>query len=149
MARRAVEPFERGSGENPYAVQHDLQETMQDNVGIVRTEEEMISALENLKKFRDRTNRVGVTGNREFNPGWHTALDLQNLLTVSEAITRAAIERKESRGAQFREDFPNKDPKFGNVNTIVWRGDDGEMKVRLDPIPAMPEELKQIIEEMK
>jgi len=147
MARRAVEPFERGSGENPYAVQHDLQETMQDNVGIVRTEEEMISALENLKKFRDRTNRVGVTGNREFNPGWHTALE--NLLTVSEAITRAAIERKESRGAQFREDFPNKDPKFGNVNTIVWRGDDGEMKVRLDPIPAMPEELKQIIEEMK
>ena len=147
VARRALEPFERGGGENPYAVQHDLQETMQDNVGIVRTENEMISALNALKKFRDRASRVGVIGNREFNPGWHTALDLENLLTVSEAITRAAIERKESRGAQFREDFPNKDPKFGNVNTIVWRGDDGEMKVRLDPIPEVPQELKQIIEE--
>ena len=120
---------------------------MQENVGIVRTEKEMISALEKLESFRARTSRVGVNGNREFNPGWHTALDLQNLLTVSEAITRAAIERKESRGAQFREDFPNKDPKFGNVNTIVWRGDDGEMKVRLDPIPEVPQELKQIIEE--
>src|SRR5205807_2524980 len=126
---------------------HDLQETMQDNVGIVRAEKEMISALENLKKFRDRANRVGVTGNREFNPGWHTALDLPNLLTVSEAITRAAIERKESRGAQFREDFPNKDPTFGTVNTIIWRDEDGGMKVRLDPIPEMPPELKQIIEE--
>src|SRR5438552_1458130 len=109
VARRALQPFERGGGENPYALQHDLQETMQENVGIVRTEKEMITALENLKKFRDRANRVGVSGNREFNPGWHTALDLENLLTVSEAITRAAIERKESRGAQFREDFPNKD----------------------------------------
>ena len=147
MARHALEPFERGGGENPYAVQHDLQETMQDNVGIVRTENEMISALEKLESFRARTSRVGVNGNREFNPGWHTALDLQNLLTVSEAITRAAIERKESRGAQFREDFPNKDPKFGNVNTIVWRGKDGGMKVRLDPIPEMPVELRQIIEE--
>ena len=147
MARHALEPFERGGGENPYAVQHDLQEIMQDNVGIVRTENEMISALEKLESFRARTNRVGVNGNREFNPGWHTALDLENLLTVSEAITRAAIERKESRGAQFREDFPNKDPKFGNVNTIVWRGKDGGMKVRLDPIPEMPVELRQIIEE--
>ena len=147
VARRALEPFERGGGENPYAVQHDLQETMQDNVGIVRMENEMIFALNDLKKFRDRASRVGVTGNREFNPGWHTALDLENLLTVSEAITRAAIERKESRGAQFRGDFPNKDPKFGNVNTIVWRGEDGGMKVRLDPISPVPEELKQIIEE--
>src|SRR5437763_1016223 len=147
MARHALEPFERGGGENPYAVQHDLQEIMQDNVGIVRTENEMISALEKLESFRARTGRVGVNGNREFNPGWHTALDLENLLTVSEAITRAAIERKESRGAQFREDFPNKDPKFGNVNTIVWRGEDGVMKVRLDPIPEMPVELRQIIEE--
>jgi succinate dehydrogenase / fumarate reductase flavoprotein subunit len=147
VARRALEPFERGNGENPYAVQHDLQETMQDKVGIVRREEEMISALEDLKVFGDRANRVGVSGNREFNPGWHTALDLQPLLAVSEAITRAAIERKESRGAQFREDFPNKDPKFGTVNTIIWRGEDGEMKVRLDPIPEMPQELNQIIEE--
>src|SRR5438105_1684534 len=141
MARRALEPFERGGGENPYAVQHDLQEIMQDNVGIVRTEKEMISALEKLESFRARTRRVGVNGNREFKPGWHTALDLENLLTVSEAITRAAIERKESRGAQFREDFPNKDPKFGNVNTIIWQGDDHAMKVRLDPITPIPGEV--------
>src|SRR5207253_4039731 len=105
------------------------------------------SALKKVESFSGRASHVGVIGNREFNPGWHTALDLQNLLTVSEAITRAAIERKESRGAQFREDFPNKDPKFGNVNTIVWRDEDGGMKVRLDPIPVMPPELKQIIEE--
>jgi len=148
-ARDAVAPFERGAGENPYTLQHDLQETMQDKVGIVRREEEMISALEDLKAFWDRANRVGVTGNREFNPGWHTALDMEPLLTVSEAVTRAAIERKESRGAQFREDYPDKDPKFGNVNTIIWRGEDGAMKIRLDPIPPMPGELKQIVEDMK
>jgi succinate dehydrogenase / fumarate reductase flavoprotein subunit len=147
-ARDAVEPFERGgAGENPYTLQHDLQETMQDKVGIVRREEEMMSAWEDLKAFADRASRVGITGNREFNPGWHTALDLPNLLTVSEAVTRAALERKESRGAQFREDYPDKDPKFGNVNTIVWRGEDGALQVRLDPIPPMPGELKQIIEE--
>jgi len=99
----------------------------------------MISALEDLKAFGIGQNRVGVTGNREFNPGWHTALDMEPLLTVSEAVTRAAIERKESRGAQFREDYPDKDPKFGNVNTIIWRGEDGAMKIRLDPIPPMPE----------
>jgi succinate dehydrogenase / fumarate reductase flavoprotein subunit len=148
-ARDAVEPFERGAGENPYTLQHDLQETMQDKVGIVRREEEMVSALGDLKGFGDRANRVGITGNREFNPGWHTALDLPNLLTVSEAVTRAALERKESRGAQFREDYPDKDPKFGNVNTIIWQGDDCAMQVRLDPIPPMPGELKRIIEEMK
>ncbi|HEY2102500.1 MAG TPA: fumarate reductase/succinate dehydrogenase flavoprotein subunit [Chthoniobacterales bacterium] len=148
-ARDAVEPFERAAGENPYTLQHDLQETMQDKVGIVRREEEMISALEDLEKFRKRASGVGISGNREFNPGWHTALDLPNLLMVSEAVTRAALERRESRGAQFREDYPDKDPKFGNVNTIVWQGDDGVMQVRLDPIPPTPAELKQIIEEMK
>jgi succinate dehydrogenase / fumarate reductase flavoprotein subunit len=148
-AREGLQPFELGGGENPYAVQHDLQETMQDKVGIVRTESEMKSALEDLKKFRERERRVGVSGNREFNPGWHTALDLKNLLTVSEAVTRAALERKESRGAQFRDDFPNKDDRFSKVNTITWRGEDGSMEVRLEPLPAMPDDLKQVIEEMK
>jgi succinate dehydrogenase flavoprotein subunit len=148
-SREAVQPFERGGGENPYAVQHDLQETMQDKVGIVRSENEMKSALEDLKRFWEREQRVGVTGNREFNPGWHTALDLKNLLTVSEAVTRAALERKESRGAQFREDYPNKDDRFSKVNTITWRAKDGSMQVRLDPLPEMPDHLKQVIEEMK
>jgi succinate dehydrogenase / fumarate reductase flavoprotein subunit len=149
VAREALRPFERSKGENPYTLQRDLQETMQDNVGIVRNEAEMTSQLEYLRKFWERASHVGVSGNREFNPGWHTALDLKNLLTVSEAVTRAAIERKESRGAQFREDYPEKDAKFAKVNTIIWRGDDGRMNVQLDPLPEMPDYLKQVIEEMK
>jgi len=149
VAREALRPFERRAGENPYMLQRDLQETMQDNVGIVRNEAEMTSQLEYLRKFWERASHVGVSGNREFNPGWHTALDLKNLLTVSEAVTRGALERKESRGAQFREDYPEKDAKFAKVNTIIWRGDDGRMNVRLDPLPEMPDYLKQVIEEMK
>src|SRR5216117_3922210 len=118
---------------------------MQDNVGIVRTESEMQHALEQLGTLKERANNAGVIGNREFNPGWHTALDLKNLLTVSEAITRAALKRKESRGAQFREDYPNKDDAFGKVNTIVSKAADGSMQVRLKPLPEMPDYLKQVI----
>ncbi len=146
-ARDALAPFERAGNENPYQVQHDLQEIMQHSVGIVRNENEMKPVLERLKEFRDRANGVRVTGNREFNPGWHTALDLKNLLTVAEAITCAALERKESRGAQFREDYPNRDDAFGKVNTIVSKAADGSMQVRLEPLPEMPDYLKQIIEE--
>ncbi len=149
VAREAVAPFERSAGENPYQVQKDLQEMMQDNVGIVRSESEMKSALDHLKTFWERANRAGVTGHREFNPGWHTALDLKNLLVVSEAITRAALERKESRGAQFREDYPNKDERFAKVNTMISKATDGSMQIRLEPLPEMPEYLKQVIEEMK
>src|SRR5438046_3104328 len=109
----------------------------------------MRSSLEHLKTFGKRANRAGVTGHREFNPGWHTALDLKSLLTVSEAVTRAALERKESRGAQFREDYPENDARFATVNTIIWRGEEGKMNVRLDPLPEMPDYLKQVIEEMK
>ncbi len=96
-----------------------------------------------------RAEKTAVTGNREYNPGWHTAIDLKNLLTVSEAITRAALERKESRGAQFRDDYPDKEERFSKVNTIISKKPDGSMQVRLDPLPEMPEYLKQIIEEMK
>src|SRR5438874_4325417 len=148
-AREALKPFENSSGENPYSVQRDLQEVMQHNVGIVRDEGEMRSALDHLKTFWERAARVGVTGNRDFNPGWHTALDLKNLLTVSEAIARAALERKESRGAQFREDYPEKDERFSKVNTLVRKGEGGRMEVLLEPLPEMPDYLKQIIEEMK
>jgi succinate dehydrogenase / fumarate reductase, flavoprotein subunit len=149
VARESLAPFERSGGENPYEIQKDLQELMQDKVGIVRTESEMQRALEELQKLKQRAADVGVTGHREFNPGWHTALDLKNLLTVSEATTRAAIERKESRGAQFREDYLNKEDRFSKVNTMISKENDGSMRVRLDPLPEMPDYLKRIIEEMK
>jgi succinate dehydrogenase / fumarate reductase flavoprotein subunit len=139
--------FERNDSENPYAIQKDLQETMQDLVGIVRTETEMRKALERIGKFKSRAEKAAVTGNREYNPGWHTAIDLKNLLTVSEAVTRAALERKESRGAQFREDCPNKDDAFGKVNTIISKASDGTMQVRLEQLPEMPDYLKRVIEE--
>ena len=148
-AREALKPFENSRGENPYSVQRDLQEVMQHNVGIVRDESEMHSALDHLKTLWERAARVGVTGNRDFNPGWHTALDLKNLLTVSEAITRAALERKESRGAQFRDDYPEKDERFAKVNTMIRKSEDGGMQVRLEPLPDMPDYLKEVIEENK
>jgi succinate dehydrogenase / fumarate reductase flavoprotein subunit len=147
-AREALRPFDNSAGENPYSVQRDLQEVMQHNVGIVRDEGEMLSALEHLKTFWERAGRVGVTGNRDFNPGWHTALDLKNLLTVSEAITRAALERKESRGAQFRDDYPEKNDRFSKVSTMIRKSGDGKMEVTLEPLPEMPDYLKQVIAEM-
>ena len=120
---------------------------MQKLVGIVRLEDEMQQALEGLKVLNDRASRSTVTGNIDFNPGWHTALDLRNLFTVSEAITRSAIERKESRGGQFREDYPDKDPEFAKFNVSV-KEVNGEMQISHVPIPEMPAELKQVIEEM-
>jgi len=122
---------------------------MQELVGIVRNENEMRQALDEIDNLKSRAGQASVTGNREYNPGWHTALDLKNLLTVSEAIARAALERKESRGAQFREDYPNKDERFSKVNTIISKAADGSMKVRLEPLLEMPDYLKRIIEEMK
>jgi len=122
---------------------------MQDLVGIVRNESEMRSALEQLQVLRQRAARVGVGGHREYNPGWHAALDLHNLLTVSEAVTRCALERKESRGGHFRDDYPEKDKAYSTFNLIVRKGGDGRMEVTRASIPEMPIELKQIIEEMK
>jgi len=114
-ARRALEPFERTAPneESPFNIQDDLQEMMQDLVGIVRKDEEMLRALEGLQKLWKRARHVIVRGNREYNPGWHTALDLTNLLTVSEAITRSALERKESRGAQYRRTTRTRTPRWG------------------------------------
>jgi succinate dehydrogenase / fumarate reductase flavoprotein subunit len=122
---------------------------MQDLVGIVRNDAEMRRALDGLETLRERAARVGVGGHREYNPGWHAALDLPNLLTVSEAVTRCAIERKESRGGHFRDDFPEKDNAYASFNFVVRKGRDGAMEVARTPIPDMPAELKQIIEEMK
>ena len=148
IAKRSLGPFERSGGENPFAIQHELQEMMQDLVGIVRTEEEMLRALDRLQDLKRRAADVSVSGNIDFNPGWHTALDLHNLLTVSEAITRAALERKESRGGQYRDDYPQKDPEWGNLNLTLKKQPDGTMTIDRLPIPEMPDELKQVIEEM-
>jgi succinate dehydrogenase / fumarate reductase, flavoprotein subunit len=148
--REALAPFDRGAeGENPYAVQHDLQSMMQDLVGIVRREEEMARALDGLARLSERAARAGCTGHREYNPGWHTAMDLRNLLTVSEAVARCAIERKESRGAQFREDFPAKSEEFGKVNMVVSLGGDGAMRLSRRPLRPMRPDLAQVVEEMK
>ena len=148
--RRSLEPFERADApENPFKVQQDLQGMMQDLVGIVRVGDEMERGLTVLDALKRRAGQVGVTGHREFNTGWHAALDLGNLLMVSEAITRSAIEREESRGGHFRADYPDKDPAYATFNIVVKRGPDGEMQVSRAPLPPMPEELKQVIEENK
>jgi succinate dehydrogenase / fumarate reductase, flavoprotein subunit len=152
-ALEAVSPFDRAANgnraEGPYQVQYDLQDLMQNQVGIVRREAEMTQALEGLGKLWERAGKIAVTGHREYNPGWHTAIDLKHLLTVSEAITRGAIERKESRGGHFRDDFPGKDAAEGKVSIIIEKGTDGSMQIRRETIPDMPAELKQVIEEMK
>jgi succinate dehydrogenase / fumarate reductase, flavoprotein subunit len=147
--KRALAPFARDGGEGPYAVQHALQGMMQDLVGIVRQEKEMAQALERIQELKVRAERVGVSGNREYNSGWHTAIDLNNLLSISEMVAKAAIERKESRGAHFREDYPEKGKEFGTFNIVIRKGSGGEMQIIRQPIPEMPQELKQIIEEMK
>jgi succinate dehydrogenase / fumarate reductase, flavoprotein subunit len=126
-----------------------LQEVMQDLVGIVRHEQEMLQALDRIRELRTASERVSVDGNREYNAGWHTALDLYHLLTVSEIVTRAALERKESRGAHFRDDFPEKNNQFGAFNIVVRKGADGTMKFAREPMPIMRQDLQQIVEEMK
>ena len=147
-ARKSLEPFER-SGDGPYQIQYDLQNLMQTKVGIVRRQEEMEEALDGILKLRERAQHVAVSGNREYNPGWHTSLDLNNLLTVSEAVTRAALLRQESRGAHFRDDFPLKDETFGTFNLVIRQGRDGEMQVSRQPLVPLRDDLKQVIEEMK
>jgi succinate dehydrogenase / fumarate reductase flavoprotein subunit len=148
--KRALAPFDRGAaGEGPYKVQESLQGTMQDLVGIVRTQGEMERALVDIAVLKERAAKVGVNGNREYNPGWHTALDLEHLLTVSEAIARSALARKESRGGHFRDDYPDKSDEFARFNHIIRKGPSGEMTLDRAPIPPMTDALKAVIEEMK
>jgi succinate dehydrogenase / fumarate reductase flavoprotein subunit len=147
--RQALAPFERGAradAENPYRIQDELQRAMQSRVGIVRREAEMLDALERIAALRARAAQAGVSGNREYNPGWHTALDLGSMLTVAEAIARAAIERKESRGAHFRDDFPDKQAAFGKVTLVVRRGPDGAMQLAREPVMTLPAHLAQVVE---
>ncbi|MBX3375980.1 MAG: fumarate reductase/succinate dehydrogenase flavoprotein subunit [Phycisphaeraceae bacterium] len=147
--KQTLAPLDRSGGENPYQVQYALQDMMQDLVGIVRREDEMAKALDGLAQLKARAAKASASASREYNPGWHTAIDLANLLTVSEAITRSAIERKESRGAQFREDFPNKSEEFGTFNHVVRKGPDGQMQVIRQPLTPLRDDLKQVIEENK
>jgi succinate dehydrogenase / fumarate reductase flavoprotein subunit len=145
-AAEAVRPFEADGTENPYTIQQDLQECMQALVGIIRTEDELEKALDELASLRDRARRVRVEGHRQYNPGWHLALDLGPLLAVSECVTRAAIERRESRGAQTRDDHPMTDPELAKVNIVV-RERDGEMSVTREPLPELPDDLRAIVED--
>jgi succinate dehydrogenase / fumarate reductase flavoprotein subunit len=146
IAQRALQPFSR-DGEGPYAIQQDLQVMMQGLVGIVRQDTEIQRALDGLVQLNDRANQVGVVGHREYNTGWHTALDLRNLLTVSEAVARAAIMRQESRGAHFREDYLAKDDAWGKQNIIIRKAPDGVMQVACEPISQLRTDLVQIIED--
>jgi succinate dehydrogenase / fumarate reductase flavoprotein subunit len=149
-ASAALAPFERGAhAEGAFHVQHELQSMMQSLVGIARMQHEMEAALDHIEQLRARAAHVGAVGNREYNPGWHTAMDLGNLLTISEAIARAGIERKESRGGHFREDFPDKDPEGATFNVVIRKGDDGTMQLTRVPIPPLTAEMQQIIEDQK
>ncbi|MGH8015262.1 MAG: FAD-binding protein, partial [Candidatus Zixiibacteriota bacterium] len=149
----ALAPFERSAksahGAGPFQIQQEIQEMMQNLVGIVRTEAEMRQALEGIEKLKNKAEAVSVGGNREYNPGWHTALDLHNLLVVSEAVARAGLERKESRGAHFRNDYPEKSEQYAKFNLVLKKGSDGQMQVNQVPIVPIDDEQKKIIEENK
>ena len=143
-AREMLAPFERKSGEGPYAIHRELQDTMHGLVGIFRTEEDLRLARGELEKLKERAARVSVEGSRMFNPGWHLAQDLKAMLTVSEAVTRSALERHESRGAHSRIDYPKLDAAWGTKNNIIVREGD-TMKLRQAAVPEMPAELKQLV----
>jgi succinate dehydrogenase / fumarate reductase, flavoprotein subunit len=148
-AREMLEPFTRsGSSENPYAIQAELQDTMQALVGIIRTESELKDALKKIEVLKERARKVRVEGGRTYNPGWHTALDLRSLLTVAECSALAALERKESRGGHTRDDYPKMDPEWGKVN-VVLRQKNGTVQVSREPLPEMPADLKKLFEEKK
>jgi len=148
FAKRLTEPFERPGDENPYAIHADLQETMHDLVGIIRKKEELEEALAQLERLRARAGRVRVSGTRRYNPGWHLALDLENLIGMAEVVARSALLRTESRGGHTREDFPKADPDWGTKN-VVTRKRDGRLALTTEPIPAVPPELRELIGEDK
>jgi succinate dehydrogenase / fumarate reductase flavoprotein subunit len=145
-SRVMLAPFDNPDGENPYAIHSDLEECMQTLVGIIRTESDLAQALNSIAQLKERLARVSVAGNRQFNPGWHLALDLHNMLTVAEAVTLSALERKESRGGHTRADYPGADAKLATVNVVVRRVEN-EMTVTREPLTPMPDELRQICEE--
>jgi succinate dehydrogenase / fumarate reductase flavoprotein subunit len=147
-ARETLAPFDAKDGESPYAIHRDLQETMQNLVGIFRTQEDLTRALQALEQLKNRAQHVSVEGSRLFNPGWHLALDLKSMLTVSEAVTRSALARQESRGAHSRIDYPKVDAAWGTMNNLIVR-EGSAMKLWQAPVPEMPGELKQLVAEEK
>ena len=148
LAKDILDPFTRTTGENPYAIQAELQDTMQHLVGIIRTESELKQAIEKIQVYKDRAKKTRVEGGRTYNPGWHAALDLESLLTVAECCARAALERTESRGGHTRDDHPYTDDTWGTVN-IVERLKDGAVTLAREPLPQMPAELKTLFQERK
>ena len=150
VAAQTLKPFENAQdGDNPYNIQAQLQEKMQELVGIARSQESLTQALEEIQNLREKAANVHAIGNREYNAGWHTALDLDCLLTVSEAITLAALERRASIGAHSRDDYPEKEePGAGKYNTIVQKAPDGTMALRRYPVPELPADLQAIIDEI-
>jgi len=148
IAQELLIPFNGKGGENPYTIHAELQDCMQNLVGIIRTEKELKQALDKLATFKQRLTKVSVEGNRQYNPGWHLALDLYSMLAVSEAVTLAAIERKESRGGHTRDDYPNSDSKFAKVNVVI-RKRQGKLQISQEPLPEMPADLRKLVEEQK
>jgi succinate dehydrogenase / fumarate reductase flavoprotein subunit len=149
VARETLAPFDRTAGENPYAIQAELQDTMQELVCLIRTESEMVEALKKIEGYKARAQKVGVGGGRAYNPGWHTALDLRSLLTVAECCTRAALDRKESRGGHTRDDHPYTDDTWGTINVVLRQAADGGVTLRHEPLPKMPDDLKALFQERK
>jgi succinate dehydrogenase / fumarate reductase flavoprotein subunit len=148
-ATEALAPLERDAGADvgPFRLQYELQTLMQDKAGISREHEELDEAVEGIRKLKARAEVMGAGGSREYNPGWHTALDLHNLLTVAEAVALAARERKESRGAHARADYQEKDKTWGTVNLVLKKAKDGSMEIRREPISPIRQDLQDIIKE--
>jgi succinate dehydrogenase / fumarate reductase flavoprotein subunit len=147
-AGRAVAPFSHEGGENPYTIQSDLQEVMQRLVGIIRKAEELAESLGEIEQLKERAKNLTVEGNRQYNPGWHLAIDLSNMLLVSECIAKAALERQESRGGHTRDDYPGPDPSWGAVNLVLTLPEGAEsVELEHQPLPVMPDELKSLFEE--
>jgi succinate dehydrogenase / fumarate reductase flavoprotein subunit len=143
----ALRPFESEGAENPYTIQHDLQQSMNDLVGIIRTADELSRSLEEIEKMKGRSARLSVEGHRQYNPGWHLALDLRNMLLVSECIAKAALERQESRGGHTRDDFPGPNPEWGGKNLVLRMNSAGTgVDLAHQPLPEMPAELQTYFE---
>jgi succinate dehydrogenase / fumarate reductase flavoprotein subunit len=141
-----VAPLERADGENPYTVHHEIQQTMSDLVGIIRRESEIKTALAELEKLRERAEKIGTVGGRAYNPGWHLALDLRNILLIAQCVAQAALERQESRGGHTRDDYPDMSPEWRKVNLICTLDASGEVTLKRQPMEPMRQDLLELFE---